>query len=728
MSDSVILQNLDSAKNDLKTLLDGCKYSEACRHCYKAIKLWPGEHVFYRGKAYCELQLSRWHSCLETIGWLHGYIDNPSFNVESGRRLRRRKNPENKARSMSESEKEILSEATKEHYEGNECVWMHFEQGYCYYKLGKYDLGVQSLAMCADNCRTQDLINVNIKKSSDIDVSQMAPKFQLLYAQLCMRLGKFAEARKIYSDINLKNAQELLSLNRLSVDLAIAANGEEDKANIAEFYTELNSKIESGMVESYEIYYNWACAMIFEKRLDDAMQYVDLAEDLLKQELEKELDGELPLGQPEFENILAQRAFLHLEFGNKELADKITRDLLDNRENAEIDQSVHMVVLSNGLASTKDEHGSYYKTLSKLLKKNAVTGKFSKQDLLVIHRNCIWSLLSRNKFNDCRRHLQCFKDMISQNLGKEGLIEYWIYSAALSFMEGNSNLCLSILARARRQLCEEEIRLVSTISKILLYQKRFKETTTLLNGCFESFVASGKAVLDFVQLSIEANIGMGSAKAVMDTLSKLIDLLQKDTIELQVLKSELRCLIRVGCDFLESNGHHSEALVFFKFLYQHDPMDNAALCGILYNESFETIDDGGNNTNADFQPPKDFIDDLQRQIKMIDPEELEQADNSELYNNYMGRIQAGPTVMAKSKKRRHRRGKPPKTVKLTGPDPERWLPKHERAAFKKKKRDTSKAVQGSTTTGNSSKPSTGSILTESTYVGRRGKQKKRHNR
>lgn len=59
-------------------------------------------------------------------------------------------------------------------------------------------------------------------------------------------------------------------------------------------------------------------------------------------------------------------------------------------------------------------------------------------------------------------------------------------------------------------------------------------------------------------------------------------------------------------------------------------------------------------------------------------------------------------LLQKKKKRRKRKGKLPKNYDLScDPDPERWLPKHERSTFRKKKdrrnKDIGKGTQGAAT-------------------------------
>lgn len=62
----------------------------------------------------------------------------------------------------------------------------------------------------------------------------------------------------------------------------------------------------------------------------------------------------------------------------------------------------------------------------------------------------------------------------------------------------------------------------------------------------------------------------------------------------------------------------------------------------------------------------------------------------------------GNELLQKKKKRRKRPGKLPKNYDPNcDPDPERWLPRHERSQFRKKKdrrnKDVGKGTQGATT-------------------------------
>ncbi|BAM38705.1 conserved hypothetical protein [Theileria orientalis strain Shintoku] len=323
------LSSIPSCLKQLQYYLDEAKYSEAAKLCHKCLKEWPGENTFYRVKVFCEIQLSRWHSCLQTIGWLHGYRTHPAVSDKPRKRRETHLNHCDDEMRKGQEALEKIRNAAKAHYANDNCLWFHFEQSYCYYKLGKYDLGLKALSMCTESVPPRELI-----KSQDeypLDATTFPDtKSTLLKAQLCLRLGHFKEASEIYASLKLKGAESLLQVNRLSVDISLASRSPKDQRQ--QLLETVNRKIDDHMDRAksddpYELYFNYACACVLSNDVLKAQDYLDVANEMLENELKSEEYD--PDEQVEFANIFAFRAFLNSKRGNEELARSINKKLLE---------------------------------------------------------------------------------------------------------------------------------------------------------------------------------------------------------------------------------------------------------------------------------------------------------------------------------------------------------------------------------------------------------------
>ncbi|XP_954531.1 uncharacterized protein TA19310 [Theileria annulata] len=660
--DNVDLTSVQSCLKQLQPLLDEARYSEASKLCHKCLKKWPGENSFYRVKAFCEIQLSRWHSCLQTIGWLHGYRVHPSIANSKT------------TESDNDSVKESIKEGVKIHYNNDICCWLHFEQSYCYYKLGKYKLGLKTLLMCYNNLPPQDLLksshghgSVNQNKVNEEELYEKSDlgsiifndkKLTLLLAQLCLRIGNFKEASDIYSKLKLKGAESLLSINRLSVDLSLSSQYSKDN----ELLTSLVKKIDDHIVERhdpYELYFNYACAFVLLDDVIRAQDYLDIANEMLENELKQEGADLDPEEQVEFANILAFRAYLNFKRSNFELAKSINTNLIKTFINSlDVDQATVLVSLNNqlffGYLHIHNYHlarlirdnelyrvepaevTSMVRKIENLIKKEQIYRKFSDSELRMIHGNCIWACLSSGNLKEAHRYLENFNRSLHQK-------DLLLYKAALMCVEGKYTKSISLLRQAITQFGDH--RFVLSLTKLLIKQIKYKDALSLLQQNQSQYQEYNEYYKEYHQLYVKLCILLGLTNEVVSVLNNYIN----------NPKSGCDEVVRTGCNYLENNGHHEDVVKICNYLYQRDKTDLSAKLGIVYNQTF---------LNESF----------------IEMDEQFSNNAEELENEYKITYNIGEEEnvgKSKARRRNKRRNKKPKNI-VGNPDPERWLHKHER--------------------------------------------------
>eukprot|EP00375_Theileria_parva_P003032 XP_765713.1 hypothetical protein [Theileria parva strain Muguga] len=478
--DNVDLSSVQSCLKQLQALLDEARYSEAAKFCHKCLKKWPGENSFYRVKAFCEIQLSRWHSCLQTIGWLHGFRPHPAATTS-------RKSDKNN----SDDVKESLKEAVKTHYNNDLCCWLHFEQSYCYYKLGKYKPGLKTLLLCFNNLPPQDLLksthkhgSVNqVNKANEDELYEKTDmgtvnfndkKLTLLLAQLCLRIGNFKEASDIYSKLKLKGAESLLSINRLSVDLSLSSQHSKGNELLNSLAKKIDDHILNERHDPYELYFNYACAFVLLDDVTRAQDYLDIANEMLEGELKQEGVDLDPEDQVEFANIFAFRAYLNFKRGNFELAKSINTNLIKTFDNtSDVDQATVLVSLNNQLffGVEPGEVTLMVRKIESLIKKEQISRKFSNSELRMIHGNCVWACLSSGNLKEAQRYLENFNRALDQK-------DLLLYKAAVMCLEEKYTKSVSLLRQAISQFGEQHF--VLSLTKLLIKQSKFKDAFSLL--------------------------------------------------------------------------------------------------------------------------------------------------------------------------------------------------------------------------------------------------------
>ncbi|GIX65747.1 signal recognition particle 72 kDa protein [Babesia caballi] len=700
----------EKALRDVKQLIAEGQFAEASRMCLRAIRVHGGVNAFYRAKCYCDLQLSRWHSCLETVGWLHLFVEHPSLVEQSHQRCPKRMRLAARERRAEQhaDRLEVVRGAVGAHIVNGECMWLHFEQAYSYYKLGHFERALSALRLCGANERPCDLQRSTKGNGPSADATTAAdvrlndallPKYRFLLAQVYVRLGRFASARLIYSSAQTSKEDSLVALNSLSTDLNLAADLDQTAraALFASIDRDIEAKAGSEEALSYEHAYNWAIAKLLEGDFASAEAHLDVSEERLYAELQNDLgESSSAGGQPEFAALGALRVFLLHQRGCGELARSRNDALMASFDDHEgIDPAVLLIIRNNCLCLRGPEDGvaELIAKLEVLLKRDNVVCKFTPRELVAVHGNVLIRLLVAGDTASCRRHVMRFMDRLRQDESLHNTL------ACAEYIEGKVDGSISALKRGLAAH-PGSVRLKLSLIRLLISARRFKSALRTAQAFEAALLSNGEAVFYWSAL-LQCYVQLGNLRGVVDVLSRLADCPHSPATAAALWR---------GCRFLESHGRHEEALRVYRCLLERDPESAPVLCGVLFNESFLPGAAGGRSHPL----PAAVSESLFQGLRFIDPEELEAE----------GQVRFVPQaveVRKSVKSRKRRRVRAPKVDTTRGtPDPERWLPKYQRAAFKKllkRKKDMTKGhTQGSTADSASTKPSSGTIHTDSASV------------
>lgn len=637
-------------------------------------------------------------------------MEHPSLalrgNKKCPKRLRRVASAQRAGQRSDEVE--VIRDAAKTHIENGECLWLHFEQAYSYYKLGKFDRALYALKLCADGMPPRELHRSDITPLPSLDGQEvttatecqvtldptLSEKYGFLLAQIYFRLGRFNRARDIYNITQKGEEDPLVSLNALSVDLNLAADLDSDaKRNLfMDIDRHMDKRIDKGDGISYEFFYNWAIAKILEGDYDKAENYLDLAEERLSSELKDELGEDHTLHtEPSFVAIEATRVYLLDRRNCQDLAKKRIDGLWENfKDSDSIDPGILMIVLNSWLSlCIVEEVGDMTAAVSRLealLKNGNVNCKFTKRELLDIHHNIVARLIASGNSARCKVHMMKFMDFLK----KDAFLHNGL--ASVEYSEGRVDSSISVLKRGI-SINKKSILLMHSVVSVLLAEGRYTSTLRTVQLFAEELKASGYSAFYWGTL-LDCYIYLRHKDEVVNVLNELLEC---------EYSQDIAAVLQRGCKFLESQGMYDEARKIHSALYDKEKKDTVAYCGILFNESFMDIDEG-----IAFTLPVAISDSLFKDLRFIDAEELEAE----------GKMKIRKHTMDERKVRKSRRRKRVKKVDTSRgpPDPERWLPKYQRAAFKKmmkRKKDATRGnTQGSTTYTSSSKPTSVTISTD----------------
>ncbi|EPB77045.1 SRP72 RNA-binding domain protein [Ancylostoma ceylanicum] len=546
----------------------------------------------------------------------------------------------------------IIRRYPKEQY-AFKCKECAFERAYIFYRLEKNDEALEAL----EACDPKDHRALELK------------------AQLCYRLDRF----QIFRDL-LRNHSDSYDderkANYLAVQAQLEAMGVKQQKNDDS--------------ETFEQLYNTACQLIEAGNFDAALTNLDKAIASCRETLSEE-----GLDEDEIEDELAmlrvQRAFVLHKMGRKKEAIEIYKAL---QAAGPSDVSV-MVTVSNNMASALKDQSltDSRKKLKAALQLDQK--KLSTRQRRTLMLNNALVLLHSNQREPCRRALDELVGLFGTSKDSR-LIE-----AALCFR-------LNEFEKAVNMLSDGDLQMDLTRIHLMVNSGKLAEAVAALN----KLPANVRLQPAVVSLAVSLLVSLERKDEALKMLNEAVAHTRDPQVHQQVLDQAA---------LLESSrGNHGAAASYLEKLAEYvlmlgikfahightyfrlDPNDIRVLCRLI--RAYTDVDP----KKAEKLSVQVFPETTEEGVDVDGIEESDWILYGEKYKQKKdAKLEVEDTEIVtrklKNRKRKRKLRLPKNYDPNVPPDPERWLPKQERAAYKKKQkknrdRDIGRGTQGSAAT------------------------------
>lgn len=544
-----------------------------------------------------------------------------------------------------------------------------FERAYCLYRLNRFQEALDTLAKAGE-------------ASSEDDDSARCKRLE---AQVRYRMGDYESCAEMYENLYEEDSEDVgLLVN------AVASRVSGDRPRQA---IKLMADVEDCLESSYELCFNLACALIDEGRLVEAEARLDEAKSICVQELLQagevaEEDAGLLEDHEELAAILVQRGCVLQRRGHNDEANELYSRVLRQRsgQSREVDITV-LAVACNNVVAMRSEGKSLFDSLKRInvASKESLEHKLTRKQTIEIAINKCMLLLQAHRLDEARRELQRLSEQYP------GHPRVAIVQAAIAFTEKKTKACEDALtAYLAEHPGNEEVLLV--LAQLHAQANRLDRAVDALSQLPLARRAQPQTVEGIVALHQRQK----SPDKAVACLREAIDFWTgKENEEEQMLASVLRIAARLA---MQLNDKAFAAEVFKLYLEKIDGSDVEALCGLVQALASTDVDSAEEYAQRLTVPQYDHLDAEELEMaaipKMGAPhkkretakEEAEDGSKEATENTKAGKI--------KKMKKRTRKPLYPKGYDPENPgpppDPERWLPKRERAEFKKRMRKRDK--------------------------------------
>ncbi|KAF8360430.1 srpa-72, partial [Pristionchus pacificus] len=517
----------------------------------------------------------------------------------------------------------------------------HFEKAYIHYRTNENEESLEELSKCHPD-----------------DVRALELKAQLLY-----RLDRFQEAYDVYKHLMKNHSDE---------------QDEERKANIVAVEAQLASIKQNTVslvdsLDTFEQLYNSACVDIETDKLNDAHKKLDKALPLARESL-----AESDLTEEEMEeesaSIALQKAFVLHKMGDIQMAAEMYKKIESVKSG---DKSVQAALLNN-LASIS--HRSNLNDARKKLKSATQIDKtkLSRHQRFTLLLNQALVLLHSNQREPAKRAI----DDLVKEYGS--LKEAELTEAALHWKGGDSKKAVAAIPS------NDKVSILARTHILVNLGKWDDALNELQNLPVEVKKKSG-----IVSLIAAIQETKGDVQGAVNTL---------DTARKGWKGKELACVLDTLATLATTRERHTEAATYLEELNKVTPDDVSVISRLI--RAYSYVD----TAKADALRERAFPE---GSSEGVDVDELEESDWILYGDKYKQRKEAKEgiekadteIVTGKLRKRKRKRTILPKNFDPNvKPDPERWLPKEERTAYKKKRKNREREV-GRGTQGSAAAPS-----------------------
>ncbi|SJK85799.1 hypothetical protein BMR1_02g00415 [Babesia microti strain RI] len=700
--------DLPSSTKEVYMLINSKEYAAAVRNINKYLKLWPFEQDFYISKAYCEIQLCKYHNCLATIATYHGQLYKP------------------KRKNLGET-----IAVAKDHLVNGICKWLHYEQSLALYQLGKYNLALKAIKACKANSPVIALhkeINLQDNSYSECDLDEPLEiashlsasgqiKYMHLLAQIFFKLESYDKAIAIYNNLlaNSKD-QEILTNNIIASQLMNYINfiGDSDKFKLMD--SVLQKYLDSKNIKTFELAFNASLVQSFGGKVDDSINYLDMAEDIASKDIEFTYD----LNKHEIMSSKAHRSYLKMynkAFEAEAFYEIFLKYIASNPPitNTLLKMATNILIYTINIDLKRDML-SY---ISSCISRGIGQLELTTYELKNFHKNILTSMLQLGMINEFQRLLSGVK----AKHPKHSFMTLFISS--LYYAKNSLKKCERVLLmHTNANLVDNQKETLALMTLNYLQEKFTKVISIYKTSCNKLHNDYLHKAMLLVLKSIKEISSRNSDKCV-DYMETIINEYYKICEKQSIIPSGNNLLIiamlYINADMYEKASDAYKQILFGIQNYDQLILDQAA-SGLAFVESFtddyklwilDFEDDKRSNLITKFQQ------NIYDKIKFIDSENLEMEGIAYIRSCKMDACDSGIKKKRRNRKRSRKNKMAPCVLAMGPPDPERWLPKHERSGFKKsrkkKKEDfVARNTQGSTAAPSAVKPSTANISTIST--------------
>jgi len=540
-----------------------------------------------------------------------------------------------------------------------------FERAYCLYRLNRFEEALEVLKPIAANSYGAGRLD----------------------AQVRYRMGDYEKCAGMY--------EKLYEADREDVGLLVNAMASQVSGDKSRKAVDLGKEYSDVLETSYELSFNLSCALIDEGRLTAAEERLQEAkrlckEDIIKAEEIAEEDESILEDHEDLAGIHVQQACVMQRRGLHDEAAGIYDRVLKSSARGidQIDVTV-LAVACNNVVTLRSDGKSLFDSLKRIniASKESLEQKLTKKQMLEIAINKCLLLAQAHKLDEARRELAKLKESYPGNA------RVAIVQAAIAFAEKKAKVCEEIL------------------TTFLAEQPGSEEVLLALSQLYETQQRLDKAVEALAQLPIKL-------RARARTLQAIVALYLRQKKSDQAVAS-----FREAIDYWISEGpEHEETLasvlqiatrldlkdrtfaaeVFQMYLEKIDGSDTEALCGLVQAlakvdpEKAETYSERLKVPSYDHLDPEVLeqaaIPKIDKSLKLAKAKEAEKDAPEEGADG----AEAPAEAAVKAKRKRKHKPRYPKGFDPENPgpapDPERWLPKRERAEFKKRMRKRDKSM------------------------------------
>ncbi|KAJ3642145.1 hypothetical protein Zmor_024954 [Zophobas morio] len=522
-----------------------------------------------------------------------------------------------------------------------------FERAYCLYRANKHEEALKT-----------------IEKIENLDLRSKELRAQILY-----RLEKYDDAATLYREI-VKNTDDDYEDERHTNLSAVMVYLEDE---------DTKDRIEDLRDNTYELCFNKACLLIAHGQYAEAEKKLRQCEKLCREMLEEEESSEEEI-DIELALIRIQLAYVFQRQGRV----KEAHQLYSANLKIKLDDVALMAIASNNVVCiNRDQNLFDSKKKMKVALNDTLVFKLpSKQRKYIALNNAILNYYI-HQVDQCEK--------ICKQIEKSWpeLNTYTTILRALNVLKGDdAKDAIALLEKALPSLKQDELFVKLCIAQLYLVQGNKGQACKILENLGENTYKPG-----IVGALTTLYLGLGDEEKALRVFERSVDWYRKNKTE----EVNLTSLWRQAAEFHIKNGHPQVAANSLEELLKNNKGDKKITAQLLLAcAQF----DKARALELSKQLPG--VDSLAQNLD-VEALQLSAPSAFSLKKSPATKQDSQPGTpkseggVEKKKKHRKRKGKLPKNYNANiSPDPERWLPKYERAGFRKKRdRRAKEVIKGS---------------------------------